>query len=171
MKLLSILTMALLALCLVALPVAAQKQVIDTSFIGGEVGFYVQDGFRPTIAIAVTKNFSLNKVPIVGSILGPMCYGWEGSVLYTDRESPITMESDVVRLFYYRVATYKGFFAGFGVGGWQFVNTSGGDASYGAYKAGFGYATGPLIIRIAGDVVKFEKDDGYFLHLGALLDL
>lgn len=156
-------------LVLTSLPVVAQT--IDTSFLGGEVGFYVQDGYKPTVAIAVTKNFSLNKVPIVGSFLGPMCYGWEGSVLYTDRESPITSESYVGRIFYYRVATYKGFFAGLGVGGWQFVNTDGADVSYGAYKAGFGYATGPLIIRVAGDIVKFEKADGYFLHLGALLDL
>jgi hypothetical protein len=164
----SILTiLAVLTLC-----VTVQAQApLDTSFLGGEFGMIVQKGSAPAFAYSLTKNFTLEKAPILGSVLGPLCSGWEGSILYSDKMTSVTTESFVGRLFYYKVICYRGFFVGGGAGGWHFVNTSGSDMSYGAYKAGFGYANGPLICRIAGEIVKQEKNDFYWLHVGAILNL
>jgi hypothetical protein len=161
----------LVILAALTLCVTVQAQTQDTSFLGGEFGMLVQKGREPAFAYSITKNFSLEKAPILNSALGPFCSGWEGSILYSDQSTPQTAETYVARLFYYKAVSFHGFFVGGGAGGWKFIDTDGADISYGAWKAGFGYANGPFICRIAGEVVKQEAEDFYWIHVGAIVNL
>ena len=149
----------------------AQTSGGATDWIGGEFGSLLQKGEKPQLGYAITKTFTLEKVPLVNSLLGTLAQGWEGSVLYSDRQTDLTQELYAVRVFNYRVFAYKGWFVGMGVGMWTFANTDGSDPTKTAAKGGFGFAKGPLIIRAAGDAVSFEGNDLYFVHLGIVFNL
>jgi len=144
---------------------------IGSGFIGGEFGVLLQNGTRPSIAYAGTQDFSLTKVPIVGSILGKFgcAEGWEASVLYGRRTTTLTTETYAARLFNYKVFSYGGFFAGVGFGSWTMVNSDGQDVTYTAGKTGFGYAKGPVVFRIAADVVGVRGDNLHFIHFGIMI--
>jgi hypothetical protein len=167
-----------LFVCLTCLSVQAQAQTSSENWFGGEFGCLVQRGERPVMAYAITKDFSLKKVPLIGDILSKFSFaeGWEGSVLYSDRNTVFTRETYAARFFNYKVfaisqGTFKGFFTGMGFGSWTMTNTDGDDVTYVAGKGGIGWAVGPFVARIAGDVVGTPGDNLYFVHGGLLFNL
>ena len=161
-------------LLLAVAPVMAQADTGDhVDLVGAEIGVIAEPGVKPVIAYAITKDFSFARVPLLNGVLGPICQGWEASALYSKRAWDKAPETYVARLFYYKAATYKTgassyLFAGIGVGTWAYINTAGADIARTAFKAGIGASFGPMIFRLAGDIVSVEGDNPTFLHCGVV---
>lgn len=150
----------------------------QTNWVGGDFGVLIQKHAAPQVAYSVTKDFSLKKIPLIGAALSKfaLAEGWEGSVLYSSRNTTLTQETYAAKLINYKVfavaqGPFKGFFAGCGFGTWTMTNTDGADVTYAAGKAGFGWALGPFIARITGDVVGVNGTNLHMISAGALFNL
>ena len=158
----------LMTLILLVIPINfVIGQEIGGDYLGGQIGWILQDGTKSTLAWAAIGRLSTNKVPLVREVMTKV----EGSLINSDRAYKTAAELYALRFMsvkQFRLSEL--FYVGFGYGYWHIIDTDGPDNGHFAGRIELGIKSFNLLgssleVYIGSDVVKQSGPDLFYPHL------